>query len=128
MRHEVDEIHRLGAELWVIGNGTPAQAAWFVDDQRWTTPVLTDPTLKVHERVGLKRGRKYTLSPKTVAAAVRAYKSGHRQEGIEGDRFQQGGALVVKPGGEVTYAFAADYPGHHPDPKELLEAVRRATS
>src|SRR5207248_510961 len=43
-----------------------------------------------------------------------------------GDAWQQGGALVVQPGGKVTFRYVSLGPGDHPGPTTLLAALKRA--
>ena len=43
MRDYVPRIHGAVAELVIVGNGTPEQPRWFVEDFHIDTPVFTDP-------------------------------------------------------------------------------------
>ena len=45
---------------------------------------------------------------------------------LAGDAWQQGGALVVQPGGKVTFRYVSLGPGDHPRPAALLAALKRA--
>lgn len=115
MRDDIPGIHAAGAELVVIGNGTPEQAGWFAEDVGLTTPVLTDPTLAVHRAVGARRGLFGVLDPRVLFRAIAALRGGFRQNGVRGDATQLGGLFVIEKGGRVLYGyrsrFAGDYPG-----------------
>jgi hypothetical protein len=55
LRDFVPRIHAASAELVILGNGTPEQAKWFVEDYKVETPVFTDPKLASHAIVGARR-------------------------------------------------------------------------
>ncbi len=123
MRGRLDEIHARGAELVVIGNGTPQMAAAFRAEQSVTFPVLCDPGLAAYRAAGLKRGILATFAPGALTRGFRAWRSGFRQGSTLGDPWQQGGAFVLDRGGAVRYAFVSDASGHHPHQDELLAAL-----
>lgn len=125
MRGRLDEIRARGAELVVVGNGTPRMAAAFRAEQQVTFPVLVDPGLAAYKAAGLKRGVLTTFSPATVVRGIGAWRGGFRQGATQGDPWQQGGAFVLERGGAVRYAFVSDAAGHHPPPDELLAALPR---
>lgn len=125
MCDRAEEIRRAGAELIVIGNGTPQQARWFVEEQRVPVPVLTDPDLASFHAVGAKRGALSSLRPETVFAALRAWWKGFRQSRTGGDPLQQGAVWIVRPGGEVVWRYTSEFAGDHPDPDRILAALRR---
>lgn len=123
LRGHLPRIRALGAELVVVGNGTPKQAAGFRKDQHIDFPLLVDPGLKAYEAAGLKRGLLTVLSPGVLARGFTTLRHGFTQGSTQGDPWQQGGAFVVAAGGEVRYAFVSDAAGHHPPPEELLAAL-----
>lgn len=42
---------------------------------------------------------------------------------IQGDAFQNGGVLVVRPGGEVAYRYISEVSGDHPPVADVLAAI-----
>jgi len=44
---------------------------------------------------------------------------GFRQKGVQGDATQQGGVLVVEPGGRIVYHHISEYPGDNASPDEI---------
>ena len=72
----------------------------------------------------MKYGRLRTFSPGAIAETVRAVKAGFRQRKTMGDPWQQGGALVVRKGGEVAFAYSSDNPGDHVPIPDVLAALR----
>ena len=45
----VGDIQALGAELVIVGSGSPQMAGFFAEDYSITTPVLTDPERSVYQ-------------------------------------------------------------------------------
>ena len=61
-----------------------------------------------------------------MPTAIKVQLHGFRQGKTAGDAWQQGGALVVQPGGKVTFRYVSLGPGDHPGPTTLLAALERA--
>ena len=72
LHRDLDKLHAAGAELHVIGNGTPSFIAGFREETRWTGPVYTDPSLAVYKAAELKRGVTKTLDPRALGGTLRA--------------------------------------------------------
>ena len=54
---------------------------------------------------------------------LHARQKGFKQGRTQGDPWQQGGSLVIAPGGEVLYHYVSATPGDHAPPEELLRHV-----
>ena len=121
--HHLAEIRAKGAELVVVGNGLPFQARAFRDEQRVDFPLLVDPGLKAYKAAGLKRSALATLNPVAALRAVKSMSHGFRQGANAGDPWQQGGAFVIGPSGDVRLAFVSSGAGDHPDGKDLVAAL-----
>lgn len=126
LHRKVAEFRSAGADLSVIGNGSPM----FMDGFRETTgyhgPLYTDPSLAVYKAAGLKRGVSTLLSARAAMAALGALKGGFRQGRTQGDATQQGGVLVVAPSGDVLFAQVSEYAGDNAPPEKILAALPRA--
>ena len=118
MRGETPRIHAAGAELVILGNGTPEQARWFVEDYKVATPVFTDPDLRSHDIVGARKARILELG--TIRAAIRARRAGFRQTKTMGSARQLGGLFVITPDGRMPYRYLSAFAGDHPDPDAAL--------
>ncbi|MBC7545122.1 MAG: AhpC/TSA family protein [Candidatus Sericytochromatia bacterium] len=125
MRPFVTEIRQLGAELVVLGNGKPWQAAAFRDEESLDFPLLTDPGVATYQAAGLKRGIGTLLSLGVVGRGLQAVLAGHRQQRLQGDPVQQGGVFVMMPDGSVPYAYVSNEAGDHPPPEEILTVLRQ---
>jgi hypothetical protein len=125
LHRRIDEIHAAGAEVHVIGNGSPTFIDGFRETSGWTGPIYTDPSLEVYKAAGLQRGVFKVLHPKAALAALGALRGGFRQGRTQGDTLQQGGVLVVAPSGEVLLSHVSEFAGDNASPDAILAALRR---
>jgi len=108
----------------VLGNGTPQQAAWFVEDYGIGVPVVVDPGRETYRIAGARRS--LLPSPGILIASARAFRRGHRQTKTMGDAAQLGGVFVITAAGEMPYAYRSRFAGDHPDPAAAVEALEAA--
>lgn len=131
MRDHLHEIRARGADLVIVGNGAPSFAAAFRQDFRLDVPgvvLLTDPDLVAYRAAGMRRGRVELLSPRVPLNAIRAYRSGARQGSIQGDPWQLGGVLVIRPGGDLTYRYVSSEAGDRPPLGPVLAALEEGAT
>lgn len=122
-----DEIHAQGAELVTIGNGAPHFARAFREELGITTPLYTDPSLVTYRGLAFKRGVGRTiLSLGVYRSALRALTHGFRQGRVQGDAWQLGGVLVVRPDGTLAYRYTSEAAGDHPPIADVLGSLRPA--
>lgn len=107
-----------------VGNGTPAFARAFREDQGIEAPVYVDPSRATYRALGMKRsGLASLFTVRVLANARRALRAGFRQGRTRGDAWQLGGVLVVRPGGEVALRHLSSEQGDHPPVEEIVRAV-----
>lgn len=123
MRDYVDPIRNEGAELSVIGNGTPEQARAFIVEQKVSHPLYTDPSLASYSAAGFDNS--IPLKVGILWSAAKAMAGGHFQTRTLGSPTQNGGALVLDRGGAELYVFRGTQAGDHPAPADLLAALKR---
>jgi len=133
LREIVDEVHVAGAELVIVGSGSPQMAGFFAEDYGIRTPVLTDPTREVYRALATRRpGRFAFIDPRVFIKGVLALLHGHRQQfGPRtelGDDTQLGGIFVVCPDGSVPWAHRSAFAGDRPSNGEVLAALRAAAA
>ncbi len=116
----------MGVNVVFIGNGLPAMADDFINEQKLTNTVWTDPKRESYRLLGFKRGWKTFLSLPMWAYGVKAFAAGFRQTKTKGDPVQQGGVLVVRRGGELVYAYASATAGDHPPIATVLAKAKEA--
>lgn len=118
---ELSSFRERGADLVAVGNGTALMAQDFVETFSVPFPVYTDPDRAAYRLSGLRRG--FGLGLKTLGYGKRAATSGHVQGKVQGDPWQQGGALVISPEPRLLYHFVSDGAGHHVSLGELLSVL-----
>jgi peroxiredoxin len=117
------EFERRGVRVVLVGSGAPDKAARFAGLHGCGFPVFTDPTLGVQKSAGLRRGLASTLRLGALVNLVRALRAGFRQTAVEGDAWQQGGALVFDGDGRLRHAQVDRVAGDPLDLDRLLAAL-----
>jgi hypothetical protein len=126
VHRERERIRGAGAELVMIGNGTPAFGRAFVEDFRIEAPLYVDPARQTYRALGMARpGILSFVSPALLAAAARALRGGFVQGLVRGDARQLGGVLVVAQDGRVVFRHLARDAGDHPPVAEVVAAAER---
>ena len=130
LRSRLSDIRSLGADLVIVGSGAPMFAHAFIEDEHLEgITVLTDEKLAAYKLFDFRRSVLHTLfAPRRWNVAVRAFREGHRQHRTQGDAWQQGGVIVVRPGGELLYRYASREAGDHPPVDEVLAPLRSAAA
>ena len=131
LREIVSDIHSLGAELVIVGSGSPQMAGFFAEDYSITTPVLTDPERRVYQALEVRRPPRLAfVDPRVFIRGLRAVLHGHRQQrnrmGERGDETQIGGVFIVWSGGTLAWAHRSAFAGDHPTNAAILSALREA--
>jgi len=125
LHRETAAIQAAGASLAVIGNGGPSFIEGFREQTRFDGPIYTDPSLAVYQAAQLKRGVMKTFDPRALGTTLGAFMRGHRQGRTQGDPWQQGGVLVIAPGGEVKWHHASERPGDNASARDIVAALHR---
>ena len=128
MNRDREAFAEAGAPLVVIGQGTPANAAWFREQYELELDLLVDTDRRAYKAAGTKMGSLSELvGPAVVARGVkRALSSGVVQGKTVGHPAQLGGLMLVVPGSEVPWAHLSGDASDYPPNDEVLEAVRGA--
>jgi hypothetical protein len=121
-----EQFEAAGAGLTLIGQATPRQATAFRRKLKIELPVLADEERRTYRIAGFPRASVgQLLGPRSVLSGVKhGARSGVVQGRIIGDAAQLGGAMVIAPGGEVTFRQQSRNAGDTIEVEELLEAVR----
>jgi hypothetical protein len=124
------QFEQAGADLVLIGQATPRQAAHFRRRQGIQLPVLADKERVSYEAAGAKSAGVFDLwHPKVVAKGAL---TGVREKTVQtrtiGDANQLGGALVIAAGGEVVWSHMSKDAGDNAPPEDILAAVRTAVA
>jgi peroxiredoxin len=127
LRPSIERIHELGAELVLVGNGSPEAAGALREEFQLSVPVYADPQRRSYRALGLQRSLFSTIRWRAVRNVIAALRRGVSQRGLQGDAWQQGGCVIVLPDGSVPFYFASRAAGDHPSPETILDELRRAT-
>lgn len=126
LHRDRDLLDATGAGVFLIGNGAASFIEGFREATGYAGPVFTDPTRAAFDAAALLRGVGVTLNLATVRRSIGAYRRGYRQGSLQGDPFQQGGVLVIAPGGEVRWRHVSRGPGDNATAAEIAAALRAA--
>lgn len=126
MRDAYASIQAAGAELAVIGNGTPTEAGAMVQRMQLPFAVYTDPERGAFQALGLRSSLAASFSPRVILNGLRAIRAGFRQGRMQGSALQQGGVLVLRAGGERVDLYVSKTGGDYPTSEWILDAVGRA--
>jgi peroxiredoxin len=119
-------IESKGARIVFVGTGLPAMASDFAVQQAGGLPVLSDPTRRIFELAGMRRGLSTVLRLKTFLNSWRAFRRGHRQTKVQGDPWQQGGVLVLDKSGAIAHAQRDSAAGDPIDWRRVMDAIPAA--
>lgn len=123
----VPAIHEAGAELVIVGSGSPSMAGFFAEDYHVTTPLFTDPSREVYRALGAKRPTwAALLTPRLYWNALQVHRRGHRMGRVQGDLAQLGGVFIILPGGDMPFAYRSEVAGDLPRIARVLDELRRA--
>lgn len=111
-----EKYEKDGAKIYFIGNGAPYLISGFKEELGiQDATIFTDPKLESFKAAGFRRGFLAALGPRVLLNAAKAYADGNRQGGMyrkeQGDLWQLGGILVIKPEGKVAYHFISQAAG-----------------
>lgn len=128
LRPHIQEIREAGGDLVVVGTGGPHFAKAFQKDLGISdVEVYIDSARRAYDLAGFRRGVIGLVHPRAVWNYLRAFFSGHKYKGMQGDALQQGGVLVVALDGAIIFRFVSKVSGDHPQTEQLIAAVREAT-
>ncbi|MCK9486860.1 MAG: AhpC/TSA family protein [Dehalococcoidia bacterium] len=124
LRRVLPDIRATGVQPIVIGNGTPPMAQAFVEETGLDVPLYTNPGREVYEALGARRpGAGALLNPRLWWNGLRVALRGFLPRKVQGDSAQLGGVFLVRPDGQMPYAYRSDLAGDHPSDAELRRAV-----
>jgi len=121
-----NEIEAAGARLVFIGNGAPASARDFKATWVPDCEVLTDPSTASYALLAAGRGAWAVWSPRSWPAGLSAIRGGFRQSRTQGHAYLLGGVAILDSGGAIRWTYLSRYAGDHPDPRQIVAAVKRA--
>lgn len=125
MSARAPSFRAVGAEVVLIGNGSPEWARWFRDGTRIEIPLYCDPRKATYKAAGMTRGLFKVFSPRAALSAIRAFRAGHRQTSVKGDALQNGGVVILDKAGTVVWRFVQESAGDLSNGDEVLRNIPR---
>lgn len=122
LRDSIKQWQDSGVNVALIGNGTAQFAQAFKEDFELDGPIFIDPELVAYRAAGLRRNAAGIVNPRFLSNSARALRSGARQEGVQGDPWQLGGAFVFAPGGDLRFVSRAKAAGDEIDVDDIEAA------
>jgi hypothetical protein len=126
LHREIERIKAAGAELVVIGSGTPNFIKGFRENTKFDGPIYSDPSLKSYQAAKLNRSLWRVLHPLVAVYGARALARGHMQGAMQGDNAQQGGVYVILPPDQIAYVHISQRAGDNAGADEVVAALEAA--
>lgn len=127
MQRAERELDALAVRVLVVTFEPPSAARAYVAETKTRWPVLSDASRSLYRAYGMGRARwRHLLGPSAMLAYARELARGHLPRWPAGDPMQQGGDVLIDPGGIVRLAHVGAGPGHRPPVERLIEVCRAA--
>ena len=128
MRRAKSRFDNIGAQVILVGMGTPEESTSFKEKFDVPFPIISDPEKQVYRAFDLKRLSPLGFFSPTVALkGISAMAQGHTMGLPQGDVRQLPGVFVINTDGQIVYRHYASDPADHPDPETILAAVESST-
>ncbi len=123
LRDAYESFRSEGADIAVIGMGTPEEAREFKERRAIPFRLLVDRTRDSYRAVEARRSVGGALGPKVWLPGAKSLLSGHSQAPARQDWRQLGATAVVAQGGRVLLLHRSEHAADNPPIDELLEAL-----
>ena len=125
------ELLNLDISIIFIGLGSPEGIASFRKKNRFTRKditIVTDPSLKVQDTLGLERGLSHVQGPKALFNRAKIKLQGFENQIIDGDTLQQGGAVLLDEAHQELWVHKNAHFGDILDPNQLMSTALKAAA
>lgn len=126
LRERLAECDALSLSVTILGCAQSQEIQRWIDREQLQSlrmNVYTDPTLRVHQAMGLHHGFWRTWGPQAVFGFLRAVGKGYRPHAFQGEVSQQAGAMVVDQKGVLWGLYQSEYLGDLPPLNSLIETA-----
>lgn len=118
-----EKYQSTGAKIIFIGNGQPNFIKGFKDELNIKdAEIYTDPSLEIFKAAGFKKGFLAVIGPSALINQIKPMVNGfhHSPNKNNGNIWQLGGILVMKPNGQVAYHYISQITGDYPPENDVL--------
>jgi peroxiredoxin len=127
LRRKKQYFEQAGAQVVLVGMGTPEESAAFKMKFDIPFPLISDPKRQLYQAFGLKKvSTLELLSPFVAVKGILAITKGHTVGIPVGDVRQLPGVFIINTDGRIIYSYFASDPSDHPSPDTILEALKTA--
>ena len=124
MRRNKNSFAKAGAQVVLVGMGTPSESAEFAAKFKSPFPVVADPQKKLYRQFELKQMSTLGFfSPSLALKGVAAIVGGHGIGMPQGDVRQLPGVFIIDTAGEIVFSHFSSNPADHPDAKTIIAAL-----
>ncbi|MGD8971186.1 MAG: peroxiredoxin-like family protein [Desulfobacterales bacterium] len=125
LRRDKHRFAEAGAQVVLVGMGTPAESNSFAAKYEVPYPIVSDPGKLVYRSFDLKRMAPWDfLAPEVVLKGVSAMARGHLMGLPQGDVRQLPGVFVINTAGEIVFSHYAADAADHPAVADILDVVK----
>ena len=125
------ELINLNIRVIFVGLGSSEGIANFRAKNRLTRQditIVTDPSLKVQDALGLERGLSKVRGPKALINRAKLSLQGFSNQLGDGDTLQQGGAVLLSASGQELWVHKNHHFGDILDPNKLMVSALKAVA
>ena len=124
MRQREEDFKEAGAQVVLVGMGSPRQAEAFRERFQIRFPIICDTDRQLYRAYHLKRMGFFSLfSPSLALKGLSAMSQGHLMGIPEGDIHQLSGVFVIDASGRIRFRYHSKDPSDLPPMADLLSAV-----
>ena len=117
-------FEKAGAQVVLVGMGTPSQSAEFAQKFKVPFPIVADPEKKLYRKFKLKQlATLGFFSPSLALKGLTAIVGGHGIGMPQGDIRQLAGVFIINTAGKIVLSHCSSNPADHPDPKTIIAAL-----
>jgi hypothetical protein len=128
LRQADPELRELGVRVVVVTFESAAAVTSYREETGITYPVLIDESRGLYHAYGLGRAKlRHLIGPTTLKAYASEAFRGQLPKRPVADTTQQGGNVLVDPGGIVRFHHVGAGSGYRPPISDILDARRRTT-
>jgi peroxiredoxin len=128
LRRQKERFEDAGAQVLLVGMGTPPETAAFASQFDVPFPIVADSKRRLYRTFELGRMQPWGFfSPIVALKGVAAMAQGHLFGLPQGDPRQLPGVFVIDTDGTIIFAHYSSDPSDHPTPDTILNALHTST-
>ena len=125
MRRNKNSFAKAGAQVVLVGMGTPSESEEFASKFNIPFPIVADPQKKLYRKFELKQMSTLGFfSPSVALKGVAAIVGGHGIGMPQGGVRQFPGVFIINTAGQIVFSHFSGNPADHPGAKTILAALQ----